>query len=122
MSDRATRYAADAFVQYVETALRSSVDDDGEPLDARFDWRDVSFVSLVRMRSELGDFVRANLSDLDGMDPEQAGHGFWLTRNRHGVGFWDRGLGDRGDRLSDASKVYGSSDLYVGDDGAVHVM
>ena len=28
-------------------------------------------------------------------DEAQAGHDFWLTRNGHGVGFWDRGLGFR---------------------------
>src|SRR5215213_9921810 len=50
----------------------------------------------------------------------QAGHDFWLTRNRHGAGFWDRGLGDLSNRLSDASKVYGEVDLYVGDDGQIY--
>lgn len=38
---------------------------------------------------------------------ERAGHDFWLTRNGHGAGFWDRGLGDLGDRLTEAAKVYG---------------
>jgi hypothetical protein len=30
---------------------------------------------------------------------EQAGIDFWLTRNRHGAGYWDRGLGITGDKL-----------------------
>lgn len=41
---------------------------------------------------------------------ERAGHDFWLTRNGHGAGFWDRGLGALGERLSEAAKVYGSAD------------
>lgn len=28
--------------------------------------------------------------DTDSVDMEQAGHDFWLTRNGHGTGFWDR--------------------------------
>jgi hypothetical protein len=62
-----------------------------------------------------------------GEDPERSGHDFWLTRNRHGAGFWDRWFGDSpqaklGNLLSDAAHVYGSCDLYVGDDGKVEVM
>lgn len=53
------------------------------------------------------DFQEANAADLAGIDPGQAGHDFWLTRNRHGVGFWDRGLGEVGDRLTKAAHVYG---------------
>jgi len=34
-------------------------------------------------------------------DQAQAGRDFWFTRNGHGVGFWDRGLGQIGDDLSD---------------------
>lgn len=50
-----------------------------------------------------------------------AGHDFWLTRNGHGAGFWDRGLGKVGALLTGAAKVYGSSDLYFGDDGKLHI-
>ena len=49
-----------------------------------------------------------------------AGHDFWLTRNGHGAGFWDRGLGEVGDRLSNACKAFGSYDLYIGDDGKIY--
>ena len=44
---------------------------------------------------------------------EQAGHDFWLTRNGHGAGFWGRGLGDVGERLSKAVRVYGEENWYV---------
>lgn len=53
---------------------------------------------------------------------EQIGHDFWLTRNGHGAGFWDRGLGELGDKLTELCKQFGESNLYVGDDGKLYVM
>jgi hypothetical protein len=67
-------------------------------------------------------FIEANEADLltyceqRTYDPSQgevesyAGHDFWLTRSGHGAGFWDRGLGALGERLTEASKAYGSPD------------
>ena len=52
---------------------------------------------------------------------ESAGHDFLLTRNGHGAGFWDRGLGDIGDKLTDMSHNYGTVGLDIGDDGQVCV-
>jgi hypothetical protein len=38
-----------------------------------------------------------------------AGHDFWLTRNRHGAGFWDRGLGKVGETLTELAHPYGEA-------------
>lgn len=74
------------------------------------------------------DFVAGNIFDLMacGLDSEQCGHDFALTRNRHGAGFWDRK--SRGktadaalDRLTEASHVYGSQDFVVNASGKVEV-
>lgn len=62
---------------------------------------------------------RANVS-LQGMEPEQVGQDFWLTRNGHGAGFWDRGLGDRGYRLSDLAHSFGECHVMEGDDHYVY--
>jgi hypothetical protein len=63
-------------------------------------------------------FVRDNWADLGTLDPAQCGHDFALTRNHHGAGFWDRGLGDAGRRLTDASHAYGDSTAsWAGEDG-----
>jgi hypothetical protein len=51
---------------------------------------------------------------------DYAGHDFWLTRNHHGCGFWDRGLGELGDQLTKASQQFDEIDLYVGDDGKLY--
>jgi hypothetical protein len=44
----------------------------------------------------------------------QNGHDFWLTRNGHGAGFWDRGYPQAiSDALTDGAHAYGETDLYV---------
>ena len=82
---------------------------------------------LASIEADCAAFQEANADDLDeaydehGFTLEQAGHDFWLTRNGHGAGFWDRGLGERGDRLTAAAHAYGTSELYAGDDGRLYV-
>lgn len=50
-----------------------------------------------------------------------AGHDFWLTRNGHGVGFWDGDWPEpAATALDNAAKAFGSCDLYVGDDGKIY--
>ncbi len=54
-------------------------------------------------------------------DNERAGTDYWFTRNGHGAGFWDRGLGEVGAELTKAAKADGSRDIYRGDDGKVYL-
>ena len=57
-------------------------------------------------------------------DSEKAGRDFWYTRNGHGVGFWDRGLGEIGVALSETcgwKTKFGELDLYLGDDGQIYL-
>ncbi len=71
---------------------------------------------------------------------ERFGHDFWLTRNGHGAGYWDRSelesklghasvsLGDDagragltlGELLTQRATAQGTCDLYLGDDGLVY--
>ncbi|HEX3825687.1 MAG TPA: hypothetical protein VHV82_00315 [Sporichthyaceae bacterium] len=111
---------------YVQCAFWSSTDEAAVPLDARFEPGDLSAAAWLGMRADCWDFVHANLDRLDayvraGRSIADAGGDFWLTRNRHGAGFWDRGLGELGDKLTAAAHPYGSCELHVGEDGAVHV-
>jgi hypothetical protein len=46
---------------------------------------------------------------------QRAGSDYWFTRNGHGVGFWDRDLGDVGDMLSDAARDAGGVHVFFGD-------
>ena len=111
---------------YLECALWSSHDESdecgGDPLDENYSTDDIALEALQSAIDDCLSFQADNADDLaeSGLSDEQAGHDFWLTRNGHGAGFWDRGLGAVGDRLSKASKPYGSADLYVGDDGKVY--
>jgi hypothetical protein len=126
MSTTRTLMTEEALDQYIATALWSSIDVDpatGETinLDDGYELADgvASYLSV-----ELADFlsdptVQGLIAQTD-MDLEQAAHDFWLTRNHHGAGFWDRGLGAAGDELTRLAQVYGGCDLYLGDDGMVH--
>jgi len=55
---------------------------------------------------------------------DQAGHDFWLTRNGHGAGFWDRSddtyFGYQ-DFFTKISKAHGEIHLLLGDDGFAHI-
>lgn len=61
----------------------------------------------------------------DSYGEEQAGHDLWLTRNGHGAGFWDRGLGVVGEKLSELCGYkkdcpFPPVDCYLGDDGKIY--
>lgn len=126
--------ASDEFVEaYIECALWSSTDNadesGGEPLDRNYDVNDMTLACKKQMRADCDDFVALCAREgqewhykphsfLDPHDPrayaddERAGHDFWLTRNRHGAGFWDRGL-TNGEELTKLAQSFGETDLYV---------
>jgi len=113
----------DMFLSYIEAALWSSNDnaDDsgGEPLDANYDYTDIDEKTLKVMLKDCQKFY-AEMPEADEWSFEQLGHDFWLTRNRHGAGFWDRGHGEIGEKLTDLAHKFGEFDLYVGDDGKIY--
>ena len=100
---------------YIGAALWSTTDDDGEPLDSNYDASDIAPETLAaNERSYTGQYDRPSYEE------SRAGHDFWLTRNRHGAGFWDRGLGAIGDKIADVARSWGGVDLYVGGDGRIY--
>lgn len=107
---------------YIAAALWSSVDDNCEPLGAAYDLDDIAPETLARMGEDCAAFVDTAKPFLDVADlsEEQIGHDIWLTRNGHGAGFWDRGLGDTGRALTDIAEGFGEVWLYVGDDGLIY--
>jgi hypothetical protein len=115
---------------YIEAALWSTNDDYEEPLDTNYDIDDIAPDALATIIADCQKFQAGNEADLalaydlypqrDWSPESQAGHDFWLTRNRHGAGFWDRGISEVGDRLTDASHECGEVFLYIGDDGAIY--
>lgn len=55
-----------------------------------------------------------------GRGPSAAGVDFWLTRNGHGSGFWDRGNALCLNALTAAAHACGERDTYTGDDGLIY--
>jgi hypothetical protein len=108
---------------YLVCLLWSSTDDDGNPLDANFSVEDIDSESVEDHREQIEQFTHDNreLIEQTEMTDEQLGHDLWLTRNGHGVGFWDRGYGEAGDLLTVASKALGECWPYVGDDGTIYI-
>lgn len=54
-------------------------------------------------------------------DPTGFGRDLWLTRCRHGAGFWDGRWGDSvGEYLTIMAHSYGGEYLYLGADGKLH--
>jgi hypothetical protein len=99
---------------------------------------------LAEIRSDCSDFLRANLDGLreyvERMGPmidhpqaaggarlgerecsamERAGHDLYMTAYGHGVGFWDRGLGELGERLSESARPYTPPNLYLDADSGM---
>lgn len=115
--------------------LWSETDEDGRPLldDAPgTDYEDTDYIPV-----EDYTFDSAGLAELDGecraflAELEEAGlldlldeqsHAFnWiLTRNAHGAGYWDLGLGEDGETLSRMSRTYGTVGLHRADDGTLY--
>lgn len=105
---------------YIACALWSSLDDAGAPLDSgAHNLADSAREAMTRDAAEFWERIRS-FEFPDGYTAEQAGHDYWLTRNGHGAGFWDRGLGELGERLSALARAAGSVDLYTGDDGLIY--
>lgn len=113
---------------YIEAALWSSTYETAEGDDNYMDdgQHELAPVTLQSMRDSCAAFQREFRMELAqayehlSYSEAQAGHDFWLTRNGHGGGFWDRGLGHIGHRLAEAAKKYGERGLYIGDDGLVY--
>lgn len=85
-----------------------------------------------KITAQAKEFLQANAADIEayaarrgGYDHDDAldsaAYDFALTRNGAGVGFWDRDMGALGERLSEASRAYGESELMTGDDGQLFV-
>ena len=117
-----------AMVQsYIETALWST-HHTGDPEGGaagtlyRLGFTAERLAEETRVAAErtCADFWLSNADDLIDMSAEQVGRDFWLTRERHGAGFWDRDLAELGDRLTDSAHDYGSADWFVGADDLIY--
>ena len=107
---------------YVATAMWTLTDEDGDSLDY-LGLHDIAPATLRQAEDDCSHFL--TVADRHGLtldtDTERIGHDFWLTRNRHGAGFWDGDYTKRdGDILTEVAHAMGSAEWYVGDDGLVY--
>lgn len=102
----------DEFTQaYIECALWSSTDDNDKAFgagDGPNEREDMSHgLTWEDLDDNRGYLERAG-------DASQNGHDFWLTRNGHGAGFWDRGYDPDVDKhLTQAAHAFGEVYLYL---------
>ena len=97
----------------------------GESMDDSFSPDDLLPSCRADVRSECMDFLRRCTDEgidlmMVGGNVEwgamaQHGHDFWLTRCGHGAGFWDRGYGRVGERLSTFAREAGNRDCSAAD-------
>ncbi len=86
----------------------------------------LSHEALARIYSDCVDFFfneyrRLQLIISYSYTYGHAGHDFWLTRNGHGAGFWDRGFKEDGEELADHARIYCAVEVYCEYDGKVHL-
>jgi hypothetical protein len=125
----------DVLRQYLETALWSSTDESdesgGEPFDANYSIEDIAPESVAQAKKDIEKFIQMAedegvlnpyLDAFTGPSWGNLGHDFWLTRNHHGAGFWDRSEIDDevGKKLTDISQKFREVTPILGDDGKIY--
>jgi hypothetical protein len=109
----------EAYQQYVRTALWAETDFDTEaPFDANYSIEDLSPETEAQFKHDLEEFFTAAEHEIQDLYVDAA-HDFWLTRNRHGAGFWD-GDWEEGEKLTEKAHQFSECTLYVGDDKLIY--
>lgn len=115
---------------YVTCALRESRDEAGVALSENYGPEDLATGTLENMDNDCLDFLSGNFSSgasallahlFENGRESDIGYDFWLTRNRHGTGFWGRRYPDAiSNELEKIAHSYGSASLYPGRDGLIY--
>jgi len=117
-SEVASPIVMSILINYLEAALWTEEDEIGNDTNIEADVSNDSkidaYTDVKKFMSQAGDLI-------DDLDPEQVGHDLWLTRNGHGTGFWDRDLGEVGEKLSNIASNMGEKHLFWGEDGKIHI-
>ena len=101
---------------YLECALWTAEDNDATIFDFDPDTLAEAQSLCDQFQAENAEALERYYEKTDRTDPS-AGHDLWLTRNGHGVGFWDRIAGDEFPELCDAAKALGECYVFLDDDG-----
>jgi len=97
-------------VYFTDTGEADQPDSDAD-VDERFNFIVLSdcaeFLNYCQHNGLLDEYAALPSATWDSF-----GIDFWLTRNGHGAGFWDRGYGELGGKLTDAAKNFGGRDTF----------
>lgn len=111
---------------YIEALYFTDTGTDSDiPSDAR-----LSPETRESIKQDCARFLALFADDIgeSGVHWEQAGHDFWLTRNGHGAGFWDRpelygqALADKLTAVVGWRTDFPESEAYAGDDGLIYLV
>lgn len=135
-NDNREKLQADPFVTAYVTAMfwadiENQPDEDFPEREAGdYDLEDLAQEAIERILEDCKTFQEgqadwlSNAYEMAGYGKEQAGHDFWLSRCGHGVGFWDRNLGETGEALTETvgwRTSYPELNPYLGDDGLIYL-
>ena len=98
------------FTSYLECAAWA---DTPEYTESGLDFSPCAEESAI---SDCMRFAGINWELIKECQPEQVGHDFWLTRNHHGAGFWDRpeiyGGEDNAEELTKSAYSFGERCIF----------
>lgn len=118
----------DAIVNhYLIGLLFAETDPSDQPWDDNYSTEDFTEEATAAAQADCKEFLAkcdtlaldltniAFSDDSVASSEERIGHDLALTRNGHGAGFWDRGLGELGQRLTDLCSQMGSVYIFSND-------
>jgi hypothetical protein len=113
----------DILSSYFESAFEDILADDvGDDAAKSFTIDDFSEETRIKAKEEIEQFMEKAGQYLTNVTDEMIGHDFWLTRNHHGAGFWDRtGLEENGDTITKICQGFRELHVIVGDDDKLYL-
>ncbi len=82
---------------------------------------EAAVIACSRLLKAHGDDIHLLVDTHPHYTYSSVGHDLFLTRERHGAGFWDRELGHLGDVLTKYCEGIGECSPYVGDDNLIYM-
>lgn len=80
---------------------------------------DVGASTQTAAKNDIKSFLEKAAEHLDGWTEQEIGHDFWLTRNHHGTGFWDRGK-PGGEKLTEIAHTFKELNVWVSELGIIY--
>jgi hypothetical protein len=103
MKTKQRAYAEEMLSHYLECAYWADKPEDCDAWEFDIGSEENALADCMRFSGIAWELIKDN-------DPAQVGHDFWLTRNHHGAGFWDRpeiyGGEENAEKLTEISQTF----------------